>query len=150
MRTSTHEHGDWIHQRRCTLFNDCRVRVGRSICQVGGVSRSRTFALVVAHPDDDAFALAGTVALHGDDPGFRFVLVHATDGGAGDIRAGFPATPRAPTRCSGSAMLSPVATFTRPCSTPPDCAGRSDERHAVTGHPAASTGLSTVVAGSVA
>lgn len=46
----------------------------------------------MAHPDDDAYGMAGTVALHADDPGFRFVLIHATDGGAGDIRDGFPAT----------------------------------------------------------
>jgi LmbE family N-acetylglucosaminyl deacetylase len=51
-----------------------------------------TLALVVAHPDDDAYGMAGTVALHADEPGFRFVLVHATDGGARDIRPGFPAT----------------------------------------------------------
>ena len=48
--------------------------------------------LVVAHPDDDAYGMAGTVALHANDPGFRFVLVHATDGGAGDIHPDFPAT----------------------------------------------------------
>ena len=48
--------------------------------------------MVVAHPDDDAYGLAGTVALHADDPGFRFVLVHATDGAAGDIPPDFPAT----------------------------------------------------------
>lgn len=53
----------------------------------------RTFALVVAHPDDDAFSWAGTVALHASEVGFRFVLVHATDGEAGDIRDGFRATP---------------------------------------------------------
>jgi LmbE family N-acetylglucosaminyl deacetylase len=53
---------------------------------------SGVFAVVVAHPDDEAFSWAGTVALHGDDPGFRFVLVHATRGEAGDIRQGFPAT----------------------------------------------------------
>jgi len=52
----------------------------------------RTLAVVVAHPDDEAYGLAGTVALHADDPGFRFVLVHATDGEGGDIRPGFPAT----------------------------------------------------------
>ena len=52
----------------------------------------RTLVLVVAHPDDDAYAMAGTVALHGDDPEFRYVLVHVTDGGAGDIQPGFPAT----------------------------------------------------------
>ncbi len=48
--------------------------------------------LVVAHPDDDAYGLAGSVALHADDPGFRFTLVHATDGAAGEIPPGFPAT----------------------------------------------------------
>ncbi len=52
-----------------------------------------TLALVVAHPDDDAYGVAGTVALHADDPGFRYVLVHATDGEAGEIAPGFPATP---------------------------------------------------------
>lgn len=36
--------------------------------------------------------MAGSVALHAADPGFRFILVHATDGGAGEIREGFPAT----------------------------------------------------------
>ena len=51
-----------------------------------------SLAVVVAHPDDDAYGMAGMVALHADDPGFRFILVHATDGGAGDIREGFPAT----------------------------------------------------------
>ena len=51
-----------------------------------------SFAMVVAHPDDDAYGAAGAVALHADDPGFRFILIHATDGGAGDIRPGFPAT----------------------------------------------------------
>jgi LmbE family N-acetylglucosaminyl deacetylase len=50
------------------------------------------FAVVVAHPDDEAFSWAGTVALHADEPGFRFVLIHATYGEAGDIRPGFPAT----------------------------------------------------------
>ena len=52
----------------------------------------RTLACVFAHPDDDAYGVAGTVALHAAEPGFRFVLVHATDGGRGDIRPGFPAT----------------------------------------------------------
>ncbi len=48
--------------------------------------------MVVAHPDDDAYGLAGSVALHAEDPGFRYVLVHATDGAAGEIPPGFPAT----------------------------------------------------------
>lgn len=53
---------------------------------------AHSLVLVVAHPDDDAFGCAGSVALHEADPGFRFILVHATDGGAGDIAPGFPAT----------------------------------------------------------
>jgi LmbE family N-acetylglucosaminyl deacetylase len=56
------------------------------------VETGRTLMMVVAHPDDDAYGLAGTVALHADDPGFRYVLVHTTDGAAGDIPPGFPAT----------------------------------------------------------
>ena len=59
---------------------------------VAVVSRGRTLACVVAHPDDDAYGVAGSVALHADDPEFRFVLVHATLGEQGDIREGFPAT----------------------------------------------------------
>ena len=55
-------------------------------------SRNRTLACVFAHPDDDAYGVAGSVALHADEPDFRFVLVHATFGEKGDIRSGFPAT----------------------------------------------------------
>jgi LmbE family N-acetylglucosaminyl deacetylase len=44
-----------------------------------------TLAAVVAHPDDDTFGCAGTVALHAEDPGFRFVLIHVTSGEAGSI-----------------------------------------------------------------
>ncbi|WOP18673.1 PIG-L family deacetylase [Raineyella sp. LH-20] len=51
-----------------------------------------TFAVVVAHPDDDALTWAGTVAKHAREDGFRFVLVQATDGEAGHIRDDFPAT----------------------------------------------------------
>jgi LmbE family N-acetylglucosaminyl deacetylase len=56
------------------------------------MARNRTLACVFAHPDDDAYGAAGSVALHADDPDFRFVLVHATAGEQGDIREGFPAT----------------------------------------------------------
>lgn len=45
-----------------------------------------------AHPDDDAYGVAGSVALHAEEQDFRFVLVHATFGEQGDIREGFPAT----------------------------------------------------------
>ena len=64
----------------------------RAAVDDGGVPGGRTFALVVAHPDDDAFSWAGTVALHAVESEFRFVLLHATDGEAGDIASGFPAT----------------------------------------------------------
>jgi len=47
----------------------------------------------MAHPDDESYATYGTVALHGVDPRFRLVVLHATDGGAGEIAAGVPATP---------------------------------------------------------
>jgi LmbE family N-acetylglucosaminyl deacetylase len=46
---------------------------------------SRRLAAVFAHPDDDTFGVAGTVALHADDPRFRFVVIHATSGEAGPI-----------------------------------------------------------------
>ncbi len=52
----------------------------------------RTLMLVAAHPDDDAYGLAGSVALHDADPRFRYVLVHATFGEAGEIAPDFPAT----------------------------------------------------------
>jgi LmbE family N-acetylglucosaminyl deacetylase len=52
----------------------------------------RTLAAVVAHPDDDAYGVAGLVALHGADPNFRFLLVHATDGEGGAIAEGSGAT----------------------------------------------------------
>ncbi len=40
---------------------------------------------VAAHPDDDTFGVARSVALHRDDPELRFILIHATDGEAGEI-----------------------------------------------------------------
>jgi LmbE family N-acetylglucosaminyl deacetylase len=46
---------------------------------------SRGFAAFVAHPDDDAFGITGTVARHAGDPEFRFSLVLATSGEAGMI-----------------------------------------------------------------
>ena len=52
----------------------------------------RGLAVVVAHPDDDTFGCAGTVALHAEDPAFSFVLVHATNGEAGEIADGSGAT----------------------------------------------------------
>ncbi len=57
------------------------------------VTHHRTLVCVFAHPDDDAYGAAGSVALHADESDFRFVLVHATAGELGDIREGFPATP---------------------------------------------------------
>jgi len=49
-------------------------------------------AVCVAHPDDEAYAVYGTVALHRDDPTFRLAVLHATDGDAGQIAPGVDAT----------------------------------------------------------
>ena len=51
-----------------------------ALAQTGG----HTVMAVFAHPDDDAYGAAGSVALHADEPGFRFVLVHATFGEQGE------------------------------------------------------------------
>lgn len=40
---------------------------------------------VAAHPDDDIFGAGPSVAVHADRADLRFVLVHATDGEAGEI-----------------------------------------------------------------
>ncbi|HVM13557.1 MAG TPA: PIG-L family deacetylase [Egibacteraceae bacterium] len=45
----------------------------------------RVVLFSVAHPDDDVMAAVGFIALHRDDPDLRFVLLHATDGEAGEI-----------------------------------------------------------------
>jgi LmbE family N-acetylglucosaminyl deacetylase len=54
---------------------------------------SRGLAVVVAHPDDDTYGCAGTVALHADDPDLRFTLIHVTSGEKGQIAAGSGAAP---------------------------------------------------------
>jgi LmbE family N-acetylglucosaminyl deacetylase len=51
----------------------------------------RVLAMVFAHPDDDAYG-GGSVALHAGDPQFRFVLVLATSGEAGEIADASTAT----------------------------------------------------------
>jgi len=60
------------------------------------MSAELSYAAVVAHPDDDAYGMAGTVALHAEDPDFRFILIHATDGEIGDIRAFIKKSDRRP------------------------------------------------------
>jgi LmbE family N-acetylglucosaminyl deacetylase len=45
----------------------------------------QSLLFVAAHPDDDTFGVARSMALHRADPDLRFVLVHATDGEAGEI-----------------------------------------------------------------
>jgi LmbE family N-acetylglucosaminyl deacetylase len=49
---------------------------------------SRTLAVCFAHPDDEAYATFGSVAIHRTDPRFRVVALHATDGGAGEVAPG--------------------------------------------------------------
>lgn len=56
------------------------------------MNEPHSIAVIVAHPDDDAYGCAGSIALHESDPGFRFILVLATDGGNGRIAEGIPAT----------------------------------------------------------
>lgn len=58
-----------------------------------GPGAEHGLAVCVAHPDDEAYAVYGTVALHRDDPAFRLVVLHATDGDAGEIAPGVEATP---------------------------------------------------------
>lgn len=57
------------------------------------VPAAHGLAVCVAHPDDEAYAVYGTVALHRDDPEFRLTVLHATDGDAGEIAPGVDATP---------------------------------------------------------
>ena len=52
----------------------------------------RSLVCVFAHPDDDAYGIAPSVALHADDTDFRFVMVHTTYGEQGEIREGVAAT----------------------------------------------------------
>ena len=52
----------------------------------------RTLAVIVAHPDDESYSTYGTVARYANDPEFRLVVLHATDGEGGEIAEGVPAT----------------------------------------------------------
>ncbi len=54
---------------------------------------SPRLAGLFAHPDDDTFGIAGTAALHAQDPGFSFSVVLATSGEAGRIADESLATP---------------------------------------------------------
>ena len=54
----------------------------------------KTLAVVVAHPDDEGYSAYGTVARYAHDPAFRLVVLHATDGEAGEIAPGVPVARR--------------------------------------------------------
>ncbi len=57
------------------------------------MSERRTLMAVFAHPDDESFGTGGTLARYGADPDVRVVLVCATRGEEGEIRAPERATP---------------------------------------------------------
>lgn len=61
-------------------------------CGAAATRSGRVFAFVAAHPDDDVMGAAGYVAKHSDETDLRFVLIHATDGGSGEIAPGSAAT----------------------------------------------------------
>ncbi|WP_456844688.1 PIG-L deacetylase family protein [Cellulomonas sp. P5_C6] len=54
---------------------------------------SGTLGLCYAHPDDETYGAFGSVALHSADPGFRLVVLHATDGDAGEVAPGVEVGP---------------------------------------------------------
>ena len=58
-------------------------------CQSVGMGTGRSRSLS-AHPDDESYSTYGTVARYADDPQFRLVVLHATDGEGGEIADGFP------------------------------------------------------------
>ena len=71
---------------------------------------------------DDAYGISSIVAMHGDDPNLRFLLIHATDGEQGLIaegrrsderNSGRRASRRGPTSLGGSRAISPVAVRVR-------------------------------------
>lgn len=97
----------------------------------------RVLAVVVAHPDDDVMAAAGLVALHRDDPELRVVLVHATDGEAGEIAPG-----------SGATRASLAAVRRREDRAGWDVIGRQPDRHEWFGLP--DGGLADLPAGELA
>ncbi len=94
----TRLHGpDVVHARgpdgdpRGRLASRSHRRARRPVGVGRGPVSGRLLA-IVAHPDDDTFAVSGTVALHAEDPDLHFVLVHATSGEAGEIAEGSGAT----------------------------------------------------------
>ena len=48
----------------------------------------QTLGLCFAHPDDETYTTFGSVAIHAPDPRFRLVVLHATDGEAGEVAPG--------------------------------------------------------------
>ena len=54
---------------------------------------SPTLGLCFAHPDDETYGAFGSVALHAADPAFRLVVLHATDGDAGEVAPGVEVGP---------------------------------------------------------
>lgn len=55
---------------------------------------SGSLGLCFAHPDDESYSTYGTVALHARRSSFRLSVLHATDGGAGEVAPGVLVDPR--------------------------------------------------------
>lgn len=51
-------------------------------------AQSGSLGLCFAHPDDESYSTYGTVALHARHEAFRLSVLHATDGGGGEVAPG--------------------------------------------------------------
>ena len=93
----------------------------------------RRLLAVVAHPDDESYATYGTVALHRHDPAFRLVVLHATDGDAGQIASGVVLSPDGLGAVRGAGARAHLRTGVREQSVERDRARVEVELHALPG-----------------
>ncbi len=86
-------------------------------------TESGSLGLCFAHPDDESYSTYGTVALHARNDRFRLSVLHATDGGAGDVAPGLAVEPS----CLGRHRRGEDEEAWR-------AVGRSPDRHVWLGH----------------